>query len=181
MHLPKHLTVSLLHGVWLWGTLAYAAGDFQRETLRALPGVWVVVEHVGPELTQTGLTQAELQQDTEEKIRAAGIPLLRQEECWQTPGMPWLYLTVALLKVTDTTYAATIAANLYQEVQVLRSPPLKTFGVTWDAGVHVGAVSTEQLASLRHLKSGHIYKVASRLSFVCGVSLFHNTSTWSSS
>jgi len=42
MPLPKCITVSLLQGVWLWGTLAYAAGDFQRETLRALPGVWVV-------------------------------------------------------------------------------------------------------------------------------------------
>ena len=63
--------------------------------------------------------------------------------------MPWLYITVAVLKVTDTTYAATIAADVYQQVQLLRTPPLKTFGVTWDAGVHLGAVSREQLASLR--------------------------------
>ena len=152
MRLIKRVAVSLLQGVWLWGTLAapcYATGDFQRETLRALPGTWVVVEHVGPELTQTGVTQSDLQHDTEEKVRAAGIPLLSQEECWQTPGMPWLYITVALLKVTDTTYAATIAADLYQQVQLLRRPPMKTFGVTWDAGVHLGAVSREQLASLR--------------------------------
>jgi hypothetical protein len=109
----------------------------------------VVVERVAPELAQAGITQRDIQRDAEEKVRAAGIPLLSQEECWRTPGMPWLYITVALLKATDTTYAATIAANLYQEVQLMRTPHLKTFGVTWDAGVHVGAVNTEQLTSVR--------------------------------
>jgi hypothetical protein len=63
--------------------------------------------------------------------------------------MPWLYITVALLKATDTTYAATMAAVLNQEVQLTRSPQLKTFGVTWDAGTYIGAVSTEQLPSIR--------------------------------
>jgi hypothetical protein len=63
--------------------------------------------------------------------------------------MPWLYITAAVLKATDTTYAATIAAVLHQEVQLTRSPQMKTFGITWDAGTHLGAVSAEQLPSIR--------------------------------
>lgn len=152
MQLSKHSAVRFLVGLWVWGVFVVpcsATGAFQRETLRALPGVWVVVEQVGPELAHAGVTQSALQHDTEEKIRAAGLPLLSQEECWRTPGMPWLYLTVAVSKATDTIYAATIAVSLYQEVQLLRPPALKTFGVTWDAGVHVGTVTTEELASVR--------------------------------
>jgi len=137
---------------WLWSAIAskaWAEGDFQRDTLQGLPGVWVVVEHLPPELVQAGVTQSQMQRDTEEKLRRVGITVLTQDECWRTPGMPWLYLTVALLKANETTYAATVAATLNQEVILTRDPRLKTFGVTWDAGVRVGAVSTEQLSTIR--------------------------------
>ena len=127
----------------------YATGDFQRETLQGLPGVWVVIEHMPPELAKAGVTSSDLQQETEEILRSAGLRILSQEECWQTPGMPWLYITVVVLKATDAIYAATIAAVLNQEVQLTRNPQMKTFGITWDAGTHVGAVSTEQLPSIR--------------------------------
>jgi hypothetical protein len=144
------LTLLLGSGVGSWVVPACdATGDGQRETLQRLPGVWVVVEQVAPELAQGGLTAAAIQRETEETLHAAGLRLLSAEECWQTPGMPWLYITVALLKATETTYAATIAAVLHQEVQLTRLPQLKTFGVTWDAGTHVGAVSTEELPSIR--------------------------------
>ncbi len=152
MQLSNRTAVSVLGVLGLWGVgvvPCQATGDFQRETLRALPGVWVVVEQVAPDLAQAGVTQAALQHETEEKVRAAGLPLLSQEECWRTPGMPWLYITVAVSPATETTYAATIAADLYQEVQLVRPPALKTFGVTWDAGVHVGTVKREELASVR--------------------------------
>lgn len=128
----------------------YASGNFQRETLQSLPGVWVVVEHVSSELTSVGVTPSGIQQDTEENLRSVGLRILSQEECWQTPGMPWLYITVALLKATDTIYAVTIAAALNQEVQLTRNPQMRTFGVTWDAGTHIGAVSSEQLPTIRH-------------------------------
>ena len=144
--------IPLLFGSSLGGVVVsqcYATGDFQRETLQRLPGVWVVVEHMPPELVKAGITSSDLQQETEETLRSAGLRILSQEECWQTPGMPWLYITVIVLKATDTVYAATIAAVLNQEVQLTRSPHMKTFGITWDAGTHVGAVSTEQLPSIR--------------------------------
>jgi hypothetical protein len=63
--------------------------------------------------------------------------------------MPWLYLTIALLKASDTTYAVTIAATLNQEIMLTRNPQIKTFGVTWDTGVHVGAVGAESLPTVR--------------------------------
>jgi hypothetical protein len=145
-------SLGLLAGLWCAALSARSHGlaaDTQTETLRGLPGVWVVVEQVAPELEHAGVTQSAIQQDAETKLQHAGIRVLSREECWQTPGMPWLYLTVALLQANESTYAATIGVTLNQEVQLTRPPPLKAFGATWDAGVHIGAIEAARVASMR--------------------------------
>jgi hypothetical protein len=150
--MKKNTVAIIIAGLWLCGTAvstSFAEADFQRETLRGLPGVWVVVEKLPAELAQTGLTQGQVQTDAENRLRKAGIAILTQDECWQTPGMPWLYITVALLKASTTTYAATIGAVLNQEIILTRNPQIKAFGATWDAGVHLGAIGAESLATVR--------------------------------
>jgi hypothetical protein len=152
MFMRKSYFIALVAGFWFGGVAGWScclAADSRAETLRGLTGVWVVVERFNLELEQGGLTQSQVQKDTEEKLRQVGIKVLTQEECWQTPGMPWLYITAALLKASDTTYAATIGATLHQEVQLTRDPQMKTFGATWDAGVHIGAVGAERLPTVR--------------------------------
>jgi hypothetical protein len=152
MTVMKDIVTATLAGLWLCGAVAsssFAEADFQQETLRGLPGVWVVVEKLPPELEQTGLTQGQVQAEAEDRLRKAGIATLTQEECWRTPGMPWLYLTVALLKVSATTYAATVGAVLNQEILLTRNPQIKAFGATWDAGVHLGAIGTDSLPTVR--------------------------------
>jgi hypothetical protein len=152
MSLWKIPLIALVAGLWCAalsvGSRCLAA-DAQAATLRGLLGIWVVVERFSPELENAGVTQSAVQQDAEAKLRQAGIRVLTQEECWQTPGMPWLYMTVALLKAHETTYAATIGATLNQEVQLTRPPQVKAFGATWDAGVHIGAIGAERLSSVR--------------------------------
>jgi hypothetical protein len=146
-------------GWWLWGASVAQSGtveEFQRETLRDLPGVWVVVEQLAPELEHAGLTHAQLQHNIEDTLRRAGITVLTEAECWQTPGMPWLYVTVALLQASADTYAASIAATLYQEVQLTREPQRKTFGATWDSGVQLGAVERARLAAIQERTIGLI-------------------------
>jgi hypothetical protein len=150
--MKKNTVAVLIAGLWLCGlaiSRSFAEADFQRETLRGLLGVWVVVEKLPAELEQAGLTQGQVQADAENRLRKAGIAILTQDECWQTPGMPWLYITVALLKASATTYAATIGAVLNQEVMLTRNPQIKAFGATWDAGVHLGAIGTESLPTVR--------------------------------
>ncbi|HEV8716098.1 MAG TPA: hypothetical protein VGX03_25140 [Candidatus Binatia bacterium] len=149
--MKKSTVAIIVVGLWLCAAASssFAEADFQRETLRGLPGVWVVVEKLPAELEQSGLTQGQVQTDAEDRLRKAGITILTQEECWQTPGMPWLYITVALLKAGTTTYAATVGAVLNQEITLTRNPQIKAFGSTWDAGVHLGAIGTESLATVR--------------------------------
>ena len=150
--MKKNTVATIVAGLWLCSAIAsssFAEADFQRETLRGLPGVWVVVEKLPFELEQTGLTQGQVQVDTEDRLRKAGIAILTQEECWQTPGMPWLYITVALLKAGATTYAATTGAVLNQEILLTRTPQIKAFGATWDAGVHLGAIGADSLPTVR--------------------------------
>lgn len=148
----KNTVAVIIAGLWLGSIAAlhsFAEADSQRETLRNLPGVWVVVEHLPADLEQSGVTQGQVQIEAENRLRKAGIAILTQEECWQTPGMPWLYITVALLQASPTTYAATIGAILNQEIMLTRNPQIKAFGATWDAGVHLGAISAESLPTVR--------------------------------
>ncbi len=134
-------------GIAVWGTTAWA--DLRHETLRGLAGVWVVVEKLHPDIDQGGVTRSQLQADAEARLRQAGLRVLTQDECWETPGMPWLYITAGILKATDTTYAVTIEASLHQEVILARAPHVKTFGVTWDTGVNIGVVGVGQMGTVR--------------------------------
>jgi hypothetical protein len=156
----RHLEAFIV-GLCLWGastSIGFAQTDLQRETLRGLAGVWVVVEKLNPELDQAGLTRTQLQTDAEDRLHKVGIKVLTQDECWTTPGMPWLYITVALLKASETTYAATIGTSLNQEITLTRNPQIKTFGVTWDAGVHIGTVGADSLPTVRESVGGLIDK-----------------------
>lgn len=144
--------LAVVTGLCFWGISvagAFARPNLQQETLRDLAGVWVVVEKLNPEIDQGGLTRDQLQTDAETQLRQAGIRLLTAGECWETPGMPWLYITVAILKASETAYAITIEVSLNQEVALTRAPHVKTFGVTWDTGVNLGVVEVENMATVR--------------------------------
>jgi hypothetical protein len=81
----KNTVAGIIAGLWLGSIAAshsFAEAGFQRETLRNLPGVWVVVEKLPSELDQRGVTQGQVQTDAENRLRKAGIAILTQEECW---------------------------------------------------------------------------------------------------
>ena len=85
--------------VWLVSETSLAQTlEQQRETLRGLTGVAVVVEPLNAEAEQDGLQQGRLQATVEKQLRAAGIPVLSKETWSLTPGGPYLYVNVAALK-----------------------------------------------------------------------------------
>ena len=50
--------------------------EIDRASLKGLTGVFVLVEDLNPPEEQAGLKTADIQADAEEKLKAAGIPLL---------------------------------------------------------------------------------------------------------
>lgn len=124
--------------------------ETNRATLRGLGGVRVLIEDLPPEMQQEGLTKTRLQADVEQKLRTAGIKPLTQEECFKTPGEPYLYLNINLnsLKTEVDHYAFSIDIGVIQNVSLLRTPDQATYAITWSTG-GVGLIGKKRLAELQ--------------------------------
>jgi hypothetical protein len=117
--------------------------DYTRETLRGLPGVLVVIENIKDDAESAGLTVPDLQADVELKLVRAGIRVLAHEEWRNTPGRPWLYVSVNTIKHLGS-YFFSIDVQLKQDVSLPRQPSIVTSSATWEVG-SIGYVQTENL------------------------------------
>jgi hypothetical protein len=121
----------------------------QRDTLRGLRGVHVLVEKLEADVEQHGLTSAALQADTEVQLRRAGIEVLAEEQRLQTPGTPYLYVNVNVSLGDETPLAAvSVDVALKQTVVLARDPVLVCLAPTWRTGT-TGRVGCARLADLR--------------------------------
>jgi hypothetical protein len=124
--------------------------EIDRASLKGLKGVFVLVEDLNPPEEQAGLKTADVQTDVEEKLKAAGIPLLSKTQDMDTPGMPTLYISVSVASSTASDlWPFSIDVNLEQQATLKRSPD--TFvptAVTWHVG-SIGAVDKSNIRSIR--------------------------------
>ena len=127
----------------------------QRETLRGLAGVAVVVEPLNAEAEQDGLTQGRLQATVEKQLRAAGIPVLSKETWSVTPGGPYLYVNVAALKKQYELYAYSIEVCLNQLVTLARDRNIRQFAETWETR-EVGTVGSDKLPTVQDSIARHV-------------------------
>ena len=77
-----------------------ARGRYERDTLRDLKGVDVMVEALDEEAETAGLDVEQLKKIVEEKLRDGGVTVLTQQQSLGTPGMPYLYVNVQTVKVS---------------------------------------------------------------------------------
>lgn len=123
----------------------------QRESLRGLEGVYVVVEELKPEVEQDGLRRSDLLTDVREKLRAAGIRVLTKEEWPKTFGAPYLYVNVQTVSVrgpSGAIYSIVIEVALEQTVTLARDPSFATSATTWQTQM-LGIIGREKLPDLR--------------------------------
>ncbi len=73
---------------------AAAAGFDQKEALRGLSGLTVVVENLHPEMVRLGLTKEMVQEHVEKKLRKVGIKVFKNPK---PPAMSTLYLNIISL------------------------------------------------------------------------------------
>jgi hypothetical protein len=114
--------------------------EYARSTLRGLPGVYVAVEALDPDVQQDGLTKATLQADAELRLRMAGIKVLSREEWAKTQGGPVCYIDVSIVKDVGLThvldfdlYAFEVSVELHQDVALVRDMAVKVLSPTWSA------------------------------------------------
>jgi hypothetical protein len=77
-----------------WPSLAFPAVFDQREVLRGLKGLKVIVESIPPDIERLGLTKKDVQSDVETRLRQAGIKIYPD---FRPPAMTALYVNIHVL------------------------------------------------------------------------------------
>ena len=124
--------------------------EMNRETLRGLKGVKVLIEELSSDVEKAGLARNQIQGIVETKLRKAGIRVLTQEECYKTPGEPYVYVNINLNpgKAGEGVYGYSIDIGVIQNVALERDPKQKAYAVTWSTG-GVGLIGREFLSRLQ--------------------------------
>jgi hypothetical protein len=151
-----HRTTMIICAVLAWVIAAFGPSAFaldlepNRQTLRGLQGVKVLIEDLGSDIERLGLIKNQLQTDVEAGLRKAGIRVLTQEECYKTPGEPYLYVNININtgKPGDAKYPYSIDIGVIQDVLLQRDTRTQSYGVTWSTG-GVGAIEKESVGRLR--------------------------------
>ena len=135
---------------------ATAGGDTEndRQSLKGLEGVGVVVEDLEAEVEQGGLNTTSIRTDVELKLRQAGITVLTEAEVLAAPGGPILHINVST--VGGPLYAYFVGVELCQDVRLDRDPSIRIFtAVTWSVGA-VGTVGRSNLRDIRNSIKDHV-------------------------
>jgi hypothetical protein len=122
--------------------------NYSRSSLRGIPGVYVAVQPLTPEIEKNGLTAAQLKVDTELRLRTAGIGILSRQEWSKTKGGPVCYVEVDIVNdillsqaLKADLYAYAITVELNQDVILLRDTSIQTLSPTW-SGSYLGITNS---------------------------------------
>jgi hypothetical protein len=114
-------------------TSAARAGRVEdRESLRRLPGVEVIVETFLPEEEAAGFSRDTIRTGVELVLQSNGVRLLSEAERLETSSAPFLYVKVNPLKHSSAeTYCLTIEVELHQAVSLMNRPEQRMSARTW--------------------------------------------------
>jgi hypothetical protein len=117
----------------------------QRESLRDLKRLSVVIEHLSPQVEEKGLTRDHLYQLVRHGLREAGINILPKEEIYS--NFPYLYVNVNVMKTNVGLNVFATQVVLKQRMILPREPFVEMHAATWEiAGV--GTVGTNKLTAI---------------------------------
>lgn len=151
----RYVVVMVLLCSGLMVETADATGVLERESLRGLSGVFVVIDQLGPEGTRSGLSVETIRTAVERILRASGIQVLTEKE--GPTG-----LSAAMFAITATpvksAYVAVSGVNvtgvIIQQVLLKNGSEMKTPAITWGKS-HTAVVSVKAVKPevMRHVVS----------------------------
>lgn len=152
MKLPVLKTLPLISILILSISVAGIADEsddaYRREPLRGLMGVQVVVEEIGRDLKNAGISEDAIKTKVELRLRTSGIRVLSEEERQATLGRPYLYVNVtSIVGDRDSDgdplmFACSIDVSLSEDCTLLRFP-LSQSAETWECR-GVGVVGSQK-------------------------------------
>jgi len=122
---------------------AQARAPYERESLRGLPGVVVVIEKITPEAQADGLSEEAIQAAMELILQSNGIRILIESDALQVFSHPWLYLVPNIGKAGPY-YYYNVSLRLIQEVLPVQGRQHRMAATTWE-GNTAGIVTNNDL------------------------------------
>ena len=118
--------------------------EIDRDSLKDLDGVRVVVDDLPPSLGTTGLTQEKLRKAVEAKLAAAKINVLNPGEF--PVGDPFLRVRIAVTPARKGLAGYRVEVD-FAQIVFLRRNPMLTFNraQTWSAAPVMGLAQTARL------------------------------------
>ena len=127
------LIVALIVFSHLAASSALAGRVEDRESLRRLPGVEVIVETFLAEEEAAGFSRDAIRAGVELVLQSNGVKILSGSERLETSSTPFLYVKVNPLKHSSAdTYCLAIVVELHQAVSLLNRPEQRMSARTWN-------------------------------------------------
>jgi hypothetical protein len=127
--------------------------EASRETLKGLPGFYVLIEELNPNIAKYASVQKNqistqaLKNQVENRLRAAGIRVLSWDEMMKLPERPMLYVRVNTHEYEKFWYAYDIRVEVRQLVNLASRPEKPIIGCTWAVNM-TGVMNIGQLQAL---------------------------------
>jgi hypothetical protein len=128
----------------------------QKDTLKGLQSVYVVVEPLGQEVEKYGLTEQQIQTDVELRLRQNGIRVLSRQEWLSSAMYSFLYVNVNIVGLEDLPLVSyNISLELRQSVFLERDPTKWYVAPTWKTG-STGSVGFNKIEFIRQFVKNHV-------------------------
>jgi len=128
----------------------------ERESLRGLTGVEVLVEPLDSEIEQLGLSTGKVQQDIRQRLEKAGVKVLTERERLAGPTAAILIVRVDTLHDRIGRYFFSTDLLLAQRVRLETRGAPELSAVTWKK---LGVVGTVADDNVKHLEDQVLRKV----------------------
>jgi hypothetical protein len=107
----------------------------QKESLRGLKGIGLLLEPLNPEIEKAGIARDQLKQDVALQLRQSGIRVLNEEVRGAESGKPYLYINLnAYSWREEVIYGYSLKVDLNQLILLDRDKKIGCFGTTWYSG-----------------------------------------------
>ena len=112
-------------------------------TLRALPGVEVIVETMPAPLQRAGLTERSVAMQMTQLLKAGGIVVFPTQASNPSAGKAYLDVRTTVLALRDGGYAVAIEMHVRQTVASLVTESKIVNAATWETGRLVSVAATD--------------------------------------
>jgi hypothetical protein len=127
----------------------------ERESLRGVTGVEVLVDPLDVEIEQRGLETGTLQRDIKQRLQKAGVKVLTARERLTTPTAAMLVIRVDALHDRIGRYFYSIDLFLTQRVKLEGRPDSDLSAVTWMKFGSIGIVADD---NMKHIETQVLQK-----------------------